>query len=202
MATAGGEGTAWDPETQTCIVANPADINFDGCVQLNDLLDLLSAYGGSEAEASPWLCGDPLEYQGYDYETVQIGEQCWFAENARYLPFVSPSDLGWEDDGGAHAYVAGYEGTSVEEAMTQSEVWDTLQFCLVQESLKAGMYHPYRRDVLTAYKLKLLCGMGRMNLIIFSLQIIQRQIFGHLPRLKKATTLGVRNSTRGKLDAE
>ena len=77
------EGTAWDPETQTCIVANPADINLDGCVQLNDLLDLLSAYGGCEAEASPWLCGDPLEYQGYDYATVQIGEQCWFAENLR-----------------------------------------------------------------------------------------------------------------------
>ena len=78
-----GEGTAWDPETQTCIVANPADINLDGCVQLNDLLDLLSAYGGCEAEASPWQCGDPLEYQGYDYETVQIGDQCWFAENLR-----------------------------------------------------------------------------------------------------------------------
>ena len=30
-----------------------------------------------------WSCGDPLEYQGYDYETVQIGEQCWFAENLR-----------------------------------------------------------------------------------------------------------------------
>ena len=28
-------------------------------------------------------CGDPLEYQGYDYETVQIGEQCWFRENLR-----------------------------------------------------------------------------------------------------------------------
>ena len=28
-----------------------------------------------------WQCGDPLEYQGYGYQTVQIGEQCWFAEN-------------------------------------------------------------------------------------------------------------------------
>ena len=62
---------------------DPADINNDGCVQLNDLLDLLSAYGNCSAEESPWQCGDPLEYQGYDYETVQIGEQCWFAENLR-----------------------------------------------------------------------------------------------------------------------
>ena len=33
-----GPGTVWDPETQACIVAYPADTNFDGCVQLNDLL--------------------------------------------------------------------------------------------------------------------------------------------------------------------
>ena len=88
-----GVGTMWDAETQTCIVANPADINFDGCVQLNDLLDLLSAYGDCGAGESPWQCGDPLEYQGYDYETVQIGEQCWFAENCKYLPSVSLSNL-------------------------------------------------------------------------------------------------------------
>ena len=78
-----GEGTVWDIATSTCISANTADINNDGCVQLNDLLDLLTAYGDCAAEESAWQCGDPLEYQGYDYETVQIGEQCWFAENLR-----------------------------------------------------------------------------------------------------------------------
>ena len=34
-----GPGTIWDAEMQLCIVANPADINLDGCVQLGDLLD-------------------------------------------------------------------------------------------------------------------------------------------------------------------
>jgi uncharacterized protein (TIGR02145 family) len=28
-------------------------------------------------------CGDPVSYQGYDYATVLIGEQCWFVENLR-----------------------------------------------------------------------------------------------------------------------
>ena len=83
LASICGPGTLWDSEAQTCIVANPADINFDGCVQLNDLLDLLSAYGNCGAEEVPWQCGDPFAYQGYDYATVQIGEQCWLAENLR-----------------------------------------------------------------------------------------------------------------------
>ena len=28
-------------------------------------------------------CGDPVSYQGYNYATVLIGDQCWFAENLR-----------------------------------------------------------------------------------------------------------------------
>ena len=75
------DGTVWSEETQGCVVANPSDTDFDGCVGMIDLLDLLSVFGTC-AEV-PWECGDPLEYQGYDYETVQIGEQCWFAENLR-----------------------------------------------------------------------------------------------------------------------
>ena len=76
-----GEGTEWDVESQTCIISNPSDTNFDGCVSMTDLLDLLSVFG--TCNEILWSCGDPLEYQGYGYETVQIGEQCWFAENLR-----------------------------------------------------------------------------------------------------------------------
>ena len=76
-------GMFWDWELSGCYLLNSADINLDGCVQLNDLLDLLSAYGNCGAEEVPWQCGDPLAYQGYDYATVQIGEQCWLSENLR-----------------------------------------------------------------------------------------------------------------------
>jgi uncharacterized protein (TIGR02145 family) len=31
-------------------------------------------------------CGDLIEHDGYSYSTVQIGDQCWFSENCRYLP--------------------------------------------------------------------------------------------------------------------
>ena len=45
MGAGCGPGTVVDADTGLCVVENPADINFDGCVQLEDLLDLLSAYG-------------------------------------------------------------------------------------------------------------------------------------------------------------
>ena len=87
-------GMHWDWELGMCQITNVADTNLDGCVQLNDLLDLLSAYGNCAVEESAWQCGDPLEYQGYDYATVQIGEQCWFAENCRYLPYLNEVENG------------------------------------------------------------------------------------------------------------
>jgi uncharacterized protein (TIGR02145 family) len=111
-AGACGEGTHWDVATQTCVVTNPSDSNFDGCVQLSDLLDLLGAYGTCE-----WQCGDPMSYQGYDYETVLIGEQCWFAENARYLPFVGG---GFQEESPSIS-VYGYSGNSVDEAKSTYE---------------------------------------------------------------------------------
>ena len=48
-----------------------------------DLLDLLGAYGDcgtAEFVEAEWTtCGDLVGYQGYNYETVLIGEHCWFA---------------------------------------------------------------------------------------------------------------------------
>ena len=43
-------------------------------------------------------CGDDVEYQGYTYATVQVGDQCWFSENLRSVQYangeVIPSGLG------------------------------------------------------------------------------------------------------------
>jgi uncharacterized protein (TIGR02145 family) len=76
------DGMYWDWDAQGCFITNPTDTNLDGCTDLNDLMDILSAYGDC-ALVEFASCGDLLEYQGYDYSTVQIGEQCWFAENLR-----------------------------------------------------------------------------------------------------------------------
>ena len=85
-----GEGTTWDELSQTCVgdcSGNACDLvydgNEDGIVGSGDLLGLLTEFG---AECTPELlssCGNPVSYQGYDYATVLIGEQCWFAENLR-----------------------------------------------------------------------------------------------------------------------
>ena len=62
-----------------------------------------------------FYCGANTVYHyGYEYSTVQIGDQCWFSENCRYLPEVSPSSEGNDTD--PFYYVYGYQGTDVEAA--------------------------------------------------------------------------------------
>ena len=58
-------------------------------------------------------------HEGYWYNTTSIGGQCWFSENVRYLPQVSPSSAGRDVD--PHAYVSYYEGTDVDAAQNTLE---------------------------------------------------------------------------------
>ena len=109
-------GMTWNWELGICETSIPTDSNLDGCTDLNDLMDLLAAYG--DCAVSEFTCGDPLEYQGYDYETVLIGEQCWFAENLRAENYRNgdaiPADLSDSEWAGTvEGAVSFYDGDMV-----------------------------------------------------------------------------------------
>jgi len=116
---------------QTVTVPYNPDGDANGLIGVTDLQDLLSTYGGAfapgaivvdsvelgevldslQAQINAFRCGDDVLHEGYWYNTTSIGGQCWFAENVRYLPEVSPSTEGSDLD--PHAYVYGYQGTGV-----------------------------------------------------------------------------------------
>jgi len=89
-----------------------ADNDGDGCVATSDLMTLLSQFGQCY---SSFTCGDLVSHEGYDYSTVQIGDQCWFSENCRYLPSVSDPSIDSTTE--PHYSVYGYTGTDVTAAM-------------------------------------------------------------------------------------
>ena len=106
-----------DPDGYSC--------NSEGCYAENNaqyltLEDCLSVC--DEITPTPGNCGDLVSHEGYDYSTVLIGEQCWFSENCRYLPEVSPSSEGSETD--PYYYVYDYQGTDVAAAQA-TERYDT-----------------------------------------------------------------------------
>ncbi len=55
-----------------------------------------------------------VNYDGYEYNVIQIGCQCWFSENLRYLPSVTGPEIGSNTE--PRYYVSGYTGTSVVDA--------------------------------------------------------------------------------------
>lgn len=80
-----GPNTTWDGELGKCVpdLNCPTDLDFDNTTGAADLLLLLSNFGQDCIAEPEWNCGDSLNFFGHDYTTVQIGEQCWFAENLR-----------------------------------------------------------------------------------------------------------------------
>jgi uncharacterized protein (TIGR02145 family) len=79
---------------------------------LNSLLCLFLPF--SFFGQSPCNNETSITHQGYEYDIVEIGEQCWFAENCKYLPSVSPPNEGSNTE--PYYYVFGYEGNNVTAA--------------------------------------------------------------------------------------
>ena len=112
-----GDLSAWDVSSVTDM-----DVMFAGASALSEENQCLihTSFSSNANWPYDWsefcsaACGDLVSHEGYDYSTVQIGDQCWFSENCRYLPEVSPSIDGSETD--PYYYVYDYQGTDVEAA--------------------------------------------------------------------------------------
>ena len=87
---------------QSNTLFNP-DYNGDGFIGVDDILGALSFYDTAWAgPVSPsWSCGEAITYAGVGYSTVQIGDQCWFAENLRTTTYLNgeaiPQNLSYGD---------------------------------------------------------------------------------------------------------
>jgi uncharacterized protein (TIGR02145 family) len=103
-ATACGPGTYWDDLESLCLPNETCedDLDGDGVIGVNDLMQLLSSFGtdcleagdpAGDPETAEFTCGDLVSYQGYDYATVLIGEQCWFAENLRNEHYANGDEI-------------------------------------------------------------------------------------------------------------
>ena len=102
--------------------------NSEGCYEDNDnpQYQTLEDCNSLCDESIPGGCGSLVLHEDYLYSTVQIGDQCWFAENCRYLPEVSPSSE--SSDTSPYYYVYDYQGTDVAsaQATTNYETYGVL----------------------------------------------------------------------------
>ena len=115
-----------------CQITNVADTNLDGCVQLNDLLDLLIAYGNCAADESVWQWVNSLNTMATtgctDWRAVLV------AENLKKLDAVYPGTSQSYDD--PRSYVYGYNGEMSMKPCSRPTMM-SLVFCITMPQFKA-----------------------------------------------------------------
>ena len=111
------------------------DLDGDGCVGATDILVMLGQFG--ECNAPPYFsCGDSIQVDGYWHQTIQIGSQCWFAENLKTTKTNSGQDIlfsdaeFWEWEGWGDINEVGFAGCVElgEEEGYMYNAW-TLRLC-------------------------------------------------------------------------
>ena len=73
------------------------DYDDNGELTVMDLTGMLTWFG----ECAPTLLCESPTMDGYDYAVVQIGDQCWFAENLRTTTYADGSAIPEETDDAA-----------------------------------------------------------------------------------------------------
>ena len=67
-----------------------ATLAVPGCTEPSYLeYDPLANVDDGSCLNSSWTCGEAITYAGVGYSTVQIGDQCWFAENLRTTTYLN-----------------------------------------------------------------------------------------------------------------
>jgi uncharacterized protein (TIGR02145 family) len=101
--------------------------NYDSTANQDDgscqVFDNCGVCGGDGSTCGGGItCPDLVSHDNYDYSIVLIGDQCWFSENCRYLPTVSPTAT--SSTTSPYYYVYGYQGTDVAAAQATTN-YDT-----------------------------------------------------------------------------
>lgn len=90
-----GPGTYWSSAEQVCLPITECqeDLDADGMIGIGDILILLSAFAEVCELPEEISCENQITFDGYDYEVVKIGNQCWFAENLRTTVYANGEEI-------------------------------------------------------------------------------------------------------------
>jgi hypothetical protein len=88
------DGMYWDWDLQGCFITNSTDSNLDGCTDLNDLMDILAAYGDCAVVETNYS----LSFDGVD-DYVEIPHSTSLDISGEALSIISIAKVNGEDGG-------------------------------------------------------------------------------------------------------